>query len=89
MLKLDNIAPLPVEKREWLRAFGEPTDAPAFIANAPPRPPREPDRFPRAERIAEARAMIQDGADNVAVMAKCGLSLAQVAGVRARVEQRY
>lgn len=90
MLKLDNIAPLPAEKREWLRAFGTPTDAPAFIANVAPRAAkREPERFPRAERITEARKLIEAGATNEAVVAKCGLSLPQVAGIRARMAHTY
>lgn len=88
-IRFDNIAPLSKEKRDLVSAFGVVTDAPAFIANAPPRPKREPDRFPRAERIAEARDMIERGATNEEVVAKCGLSLPQVAGVRARLERRY
>ncbi len=88
-LRLDNIAAVSPDKLDLLRAFGEPTSAPAFIARVAPKPKRDPEQFPRADRIAEARAMLRNGATNEEVIAKIGLSLPQVASLRSHIERRY
>ena len=88
-LRLDNLAPVSPDKLDLLRAFGEPTLAPAFIARVAPKPKRDPERFPRADRIAEARAMIRNGSSNAEVIKQTGLTTPQVASLRSHIERRY
>lgn len=85
-LRLDNIAPLSKEKRALVSSFGTLTDAPAFVVG-PPRLSADEKAaiYPRAERIAQARAMINAGEKSDAKIAMaCGLSKKQVEGVRAQ-----
>ena len=85
-LRLDNIAPLSKEKRSLVSALGVLTDAPAFVVGPPKLSADEKAViYPRAERITQARAMIDAGEKSDAKIAMaCGLSKVQVIGVRAQ-----